>query len=145
MRSERSRQLQESLRVELEATTIREHLDSLGRRRWLVDQLDNYLDRWLGFAALGTISMKSLRRDDLFIMLLIGTEVYTDELNRVANAIAEKGAWKEFRSLLLAVQRSRDISSLGSLRTVLTSVRNVLYAKAGNQCDEIRPINLARG
>jgi hypothetical protein len=131
MGSKRSRQLQESLRVELEAVTIHEHLDSLGRRRWLVDQLDNYLDRWLGFAALGTISMKSLLRDDLFVMLLIGTEVYTDELNRAEDALAEKGAWKEFRSLLTAVQRSCNVSSPGPLRIALTSIRNALYAKAG--------------
>jgi hypothetical protein len=130
MRARRSQDLRSSLEHELRAVTVRDTLDSESRRRWLLDQLDNYLDRWLGFAAVG-IPLKSLLRDDLFTMLIVGVDAYARELEAAAIASSELAAWEKFQTLLRQLQETRDGSNLPALRIALTSVRNALSTKPG--------------
>lgn len=58
-------------------------------------QGDNYLDRWLAFAALG-VPMESLLRDDLFLMLRQGSALYTEEIIHLPPTAPERAAWQTF-------------------------------------------------
>lgn len=130
MQTSKAEDLRSSLERELRAATERETLDSDSRRRWLMDQLDNYLNRWLGFAAVG-VPLKSLLRDDLFTMLIAGVNVYERELQLATHVCSERAAWAQFQTLLRQLQETRSKSTLPALRIALTSVRNALPAKAG--------------
>lgn len=73
----RRRELQASLECELDRNTVDHDLDSAGRVVWLFDQLQNYLERWLGLRG---GQGQNLADDDLFGMLEIGAEVTSREL-----------------------------------------------------------------
>lgn len=118
----RSFVLRRSLRRQLVAVTREQHLNARGRRLWLLDQLDNYLDRWLAFAALG-VPMKSLLRDDLFLMLRHGSALFTEEIEQLPPTAPERGAWQTFAQLLSSIIKSSATSALPKLRETLSSVR----------------------
>jgi hypothetical protein len=121
----RSFVLRRSLRRNLAAVTREQHLDARGRRLWLLDQLDNYLDRWLAFAAFG-VPMESLLRDDLFLMLRHGTALFTEEIAQLPPTAPERIAWQTFAQLLANVIESPATSSLPKLRKALSAVRTSL-------------------
>jgi hypothetical protein len=118
----RAQELLVSLQRELSAATAKGHLDPLGRRRWLLDQLDNYLDRWIAFAAVG-VSMKSLLRDDLFTMLRVGVQVYSSEIEIARGKNLETDEWQKFVALMSQVCESHSKAMLAELRSALTNVR----------------------
>lgn len=118
----RSFQLRRSLRRQLATVTREQHLDVHGRRLWLLDQLDNYLDRWLAFAALG-VPMESLLRDDLFLMLRHGSALLSQEIEQLPPTFPERSAWQTFAQLLENVIESPATSSLPALRKTLSTVR----------------------
>ena len=128
MNSGRSQALLASLERELSTITSRAELNSLGRRRWLLNQLDNYLDRWMGFAAIG-IEFKSLLRDDLFLMLLAGVHVYTQEMEGSQQTGAEREAWQKFLNRLQELRETRNPALLAVLRDTLTDVREANFLK----------------
>ncbi len=119
----RSFVLRRSLRRQLAAVTHEQHLDAHGRRLWLLDQLDNYLDRWLAFAALG-VPMESLLRDDLFLMLRHGSTLFTEEIDQLPPTDPAPIAWQSFVLLLVGLKRSFTAESLSRLRSDLTAVRD---------------------
>ena len=114
--------LRRSLRRNLTAVTREQHLDAHERRLWLLDQLDNYLDRWLAFAALG-VPMDSLLRDDLFLMLRHGSALFTEEIQQLPPTAPERIAWQTFAQLLASIQDSRGRTLLPELRNALSTVR----------------------
>ena len=118
----RSFVLRRSLRRNLAAVTREQQLDARGRRLWLLDQLDNYLDRWLAFAALG-VPMESLLRDDLFLMLRHGSALFTEEIAQLPPTAPERIAWQTFAQLLANVIESPGTSSLPELRKALSAIR----------------------
>lgn len=118
----RSFVLRRSLRRQLAAVTREQHLDARGRRLWLLDQLDNYLDRWLAFAALG-VPMESLLRDDLSLMLRHGSALFTAEIDQLPPTAPERIAWQTFAQLLANVTESPATRSLPELRNALSTVR----------------------
>ncbi|MBK8475736.1 MAG: ADP-ribosylglycohydrolase family protein [Opitutaceae bacterium] len=118
----RSFVLRRSLRRQLAAVTREQHLDAHGRRLWLLDQLDNYLDRWLAFAALG-VPMESLLRDDLFLMLRHGSALFTEEIDQLPPTAPERIAWQTFAQLLANFSGAPSTSSMHELRKSLSAVR----------------------
>ena len=124
----RSKELQESLRRELESADVRA-LSPSDRRVWLLDQLDNYLDRWLAFAALG-VPIESLLRDDLFSMLVVGVDRFSEEL-KLDHSAPEAHAWSHFVAQIELLKSSRSVDVLNSLRADLTQVRNERSRKPG--------------
>lgn len=118
----RSFVLRRSLRRQLAAVTREQHLDARGRRLWLLDQLDNYLDRWLAVAALG-VPMESLLRDDLFLMLRHGSALFTEEIEQLSPAAPERIAWQVFARLLDGIPKSPTASYMPELRKALSAVR----------------------
>jgi len=126
--SPRAKELSESLRREIDSL-VSQGWSFERRRSWLLDQLDNYLDRWLGFAALG-VPMKSLLRDDLFIMLVVGAEMYSSEVMTETFA-EEPSTWTSFISLIAEVRERGDTVAFSKLRDALTQVRNDTLPKPG--------------
>ena len=118
----RSVVLRRSLRRNLAAVTREQHLDARGRRLWLLDQLDNYLDRWLAFAALG-VPLESLLRDDLFLMLCHGSALFTEEIKQLPTSAQERFAWQTFAQRLAAIPKSRSENALPELRQALSEFR----------------------
>jgi hypothetical protein len=114
--------LRRSLRRQLAAVTREQQLDACGRRLWLLDQLDNYLDRWLAFAAL-SVPIESLLRDDLFLMLRHGSTLFTEEIDQLPVTDPERTAWQTFAQLLAEVPHARNAEALPKLRSALTAAR----------------------
>ena len=124
----RAKELSDSLRREIDSLVAQGW--SLERRRsWLLDQLDNYLDRWLGFAAIG-VPLKSLLRDDLFIMLVVGVETYSSEV-MAESPVEGYNAWTSFLRLIAQVRKRNDTVAFSKLRDALTQVRNDTLPKLG--------------
>jgi hypothetical protein len=127
--SPRAASLRASLLQELEATTQRENFRHIDRLRWLRDQLENYLDRWLAFAAVEIIPMKSLLADDLFTMVLVASETYDQQL-AASPVPLPKQAWANFNSMLAGVRNAKDRSRLVGLRDALVAVGAELQEKS---------------
>lgn len=128
----RSYVLRRSLRRQLAAVTREQHLDARGRRLWLLDQLDNYLDRWLAFAALG-VPMESLLRDDLFLTLRHGSALFTEEIQQLPPTAPERAAWQTFTQLLANFIESPATNSLHELRRALSAVRATWPAPSSHE------------
>lgn len=92
------------------------------RLRWLADQLENYLERWLAFRSLGAASPPA--DDELFAMLELGCEAVTNELRRATPATAT--AWSTLAGLVARVREHGDEDLIGQLRPALAQVRSSL-------------------
>jgi hypothetical protein len=86
-------------RRELEAL-LRGHLAEQpddSRLVWLTDQLENYLERWIGFG-------EAMLDGDLFAMVEIGAALTDEEIRRAARLPAVQGAWDEFSEILSGIR-----------------------------------------
>jgi hypothetical protein len=113
--------LRASLLRELEIACPFVSTPSRARLRWLRNELENYLDRWLAFAAVESIPLKSLLADDLFAMVLVATDVCEQEFAR-ASARPEKEAWDAFTGQLARIGKTKDRAILPNLRPALDRV-----------------------
>ncbi|HEX8212747.1 MAG TPA: hypothetical protein VF584_21405 [Longimicrobium sp.] len=87
-------------RRELEAL-LRGHLaeqpdDGLSRLLWLADQLENYVERWIGFG--------EELEGGLFGMVEIGAALTGEEIRRAPHRSAAQGAWDEFGAVLSSIR-----------------------------------------
>lgn len=110
--------LRASLLRELETACPLASTPPLTRLRWLRNELENYLDRWLAFAAVDSIPLKSLLSDDLFAMVLVATETCEQEVTRTPH-VDVKSAWIDFTALVARVRADKDRTLLASLRPAL--------------------------
>jgi hypothetical protein len=113
--------LRASLLRELEAACPAASAPPPARLRWLHRELENYLDRWLAFAALDSIPLKSLLNDDLFAMVLVATETCDREFARGPD-LAGKEAWAVFTALLSRLRATKDRTHISGLRPGLDRV-----------------------
>lgn len=116
----RAAALRASLLKELETTLPLPAAPPLARLRWIRNEIENYLDRWIAFAAFDDIPLKSLLADDLFAMVLIAIDVYEQELRR--SSYAHRAQWDRFVSQISQLQRSRDRREISQLRLALDAV-----------------------
>ncbi len=106
---------------ELEAL-LRGHLaeqrdDGLSRLLWLAEQLENYVERWIGFGE----AMKG----DLFAMVEIGARVTDEEIRRAPRPSDLQGAWGGFVEVLSGI-RTGTHSRPAALRESLSRFRAAL-------------------
>lgn len=111
--------LRTSLMRQLDEVSRLEGFDGTGRRRWLRGELENYLDRWLAFAAVEAISLQSLLNDDLFAMVLVAADAYEREVEAGGSEIEE---WRRFSAALSRIRVAKDRATLGGLREALDAV-----------------------
>ncbi|HEU4559413.1 MAG TPA: hypothetical protein VFS20_16260 [Longimicrobium sp.] len=62
-----------------------ERLGSEDRTLWILDHLDKYLERWLGFAAM-SVEPRALIQSDLFTITEIAVEALEQEYARVSGS-----------------------------------------------------------
>ena len=126
MASKRATELRASLVRELEAVSQREGYSQLARLIWLRNELENYLDRWLGFVALDETAISSLFQSDLFTMILVASDVYEQELGKGESKRSE-AEWRQFRANFARAQSARSLDALVGLRESLVAVGKALH------------------
>lgn len=91
---------------------------------WLREQLENYVERWLGFAVDPSLSMKGLLRDDFFLMLSVATDLYGAERENAGSRAGDR-EWKQFVETLRRIEKTRDRSLTAELLPVFRRYRAV--------------------
>jgi hypothetical protein len=120
---DRVRALRASLRNMLEDETVRRGLDQRGRLEWLSEQLEHYVERWLGFAAVPAVPESALMKGDLFAMVEAGAGAVAEELSAVVGATDTMTGWRRFLAELAAVSKRGDLSEPQRLRSALAEAR----------------------
>lgn len=121
---------------ELDRQTQERDLDKMARTAWLVDQVDNYVERWIGMAA-GSEPTSAPIEDDLLCMIEIGAEAVSAELHGLDSPTIADG-WRSFLSALAAIgTRSARSASvrLPELTMYLAAVRSALNPTATGSGD----------
>ena len=129
MNAARQHELKASLQRELNRQAQERNLSSTGRIVWLVDQVENYVERWLGMRV--AIPSTTLPLDDeLFGMIEIGAKAVSAELQSL-EAPAVGHSWRAFLAALAAV-RVDNAPAPERLKKELVAVRSALTASATN-------------
>jgi hypothetical protein len=124
MDTDRKRLLRGSLASQLEMVFPAAGLDRLGRAKWLGEQLENYVERWLGF---WTVSSRRTppAADDLFGMIEVGAELMGEELAGAA-ATDVVASWSNFLAVLDGVRHEGDTQRPENLTQTLAALRAAL-------------------
>jgi hypothetical protein len=102
MNDARRKELRDFLRSELGRQSEELGLDANGRIGWLLEQLENYVERWLGTEAFRS-SKESRADDDLWTMIEVAIETTSAELGAVAFQPMVQ-AWREFVEAAMSVR-----------------------------------------
>src|SRR5205823_4859465 len=64
---------------------------------WLVRHLEEYLERWLGFARMENLTVAGTLRNDLFCVVLAATKIIGDKVAQLDPTVAfPREEWKHF-------------------------------------------------
>src|SRR2546422_1048990 len=75
--------------------------DSLYKILWLVRHLEQYLERWLGFAQMENMTIAATLRNDLFYVILAAINVIEDRISQLGTTTPfPSDEWKHFRNAL---------------------------------------------
>lgn len=121
--AKRTAELRASVRSQLDAAVPHATADSGTRLRWLYAELENQLDRWLAFAAIESIPLESLRRDDLFATITVLVEAFEHE-----PGATECEPWRHFQAAWNQVGVTKSRASLPALKAGLAVVGRWLRA-----------------
>jgi hypothetical protein len=124
MKRHRRDELERALRRELEKAKPKQSFGPTERATWVVEQLENYVERWQAFCAIPSLPMPALLDDDLFVMIECGTQVLSDELEHSTLGPDLTAAWSEFRAALSTVCSSPDRTHAESVRSAFAAVRS---------------------
>lgn len=116
MNGDRRRELEASLRGRL-AEQPDEH-----RLAWVVDQLENYVERWIGFAEVMREPLHDQLQGDLFGLIEIGEDVTDGEVARAPRSAELGEAWHRFRAVVARLRGAPDDGSAAELREPLSGV-----------------------
>ena len=105
MNSSRRIELHGWLRHELSRQSRERNLSSTGRVVWLLDQVENYVERWLGNPQTAGASS-----NDLFQMIEIGAEAVSAELAGL-DRIGVAESWHHFLALLAAFRAGATVEA----------------------------------
>jgi hypothetical protein len=121
MNAARQLELQASLRRELIRQAQEHNLTSTGRVVWLLDQVENYVARWLGLRAVSPQTADA-PSDDLFHMIEIGAKAVSAELIGLEPP-ASAETWPEFLAVLAAARAGSDTIEPDQLAKELVIIR----------------------
>jgi hypothetical protein len=102
-------ELEASLQHELDRQALEHHLDGAGRVVWLLEQLENYLQRWAGLGRSPS--------DDLCLMVEIGAEAVAAELHRLDPLVTGEN-WRDFLAVVRAGNGPSEVEQLAKLLAV---------------------------
>jgi hypothetical protein len=123
MDAARSRELEESLWRELRRQTEDRCLTPKARLAWLVEQLENYVERWVGTSAAS--SQTTSHDDDLLLMVQAASSVVTTELQSLQLS-ASSEAWQAFLTILANARLSSDLAVRQQLAERVVAMRSTL-------------------
>jgi hypothetical protein len=123
MNADRKRFLRRSLDSQLESATAEEGTDRMARAKWLGDQLENYVERWLGFQAAPPHPSPPAEDDELFGMIEVGAELLGEELVRARAITDNQASWREFLKALNGVRTEGGSEQLRLLREAFVGLR----------------------
>ncbi len=125
MDAQRKVQMAESLRSRFKAET--RDVTPKERWRWLLDHVDEYLDRWIAFCNADSVTMSSHIHSDLHVVLLMGVDLLEEELASLASSHPLKKTWQSFSELVRGIhsETSKDITK--ELNTRLAVVQRELH------------------
>jgi hypothetical protein len=80
---------------------------------WLVRHLEQYLERWLGFAQTESIGVAATLRGELFYVVLAATNVIGDKMAQLDPTTPfPREEWKQFQNALQWIQKTPERSEL---------------------------------
>jgi hypothetical protein len=126
MDQQRRIELWASLAGQLEMEQPGEPPGSSQRLRWIGDQLENYVERWLAFCTIPSLPMSSLLDDDLFGIIDIGTDLMDRELTHSAENPERDRVWQEFHSVVAMIRTVGERTQAEQLRESLAQYRATL-------------------
>jgi hypothetical protein len=115
----RHRELWSSLEGRLEQYLPRATSPVSARIRWLSEQLENYVERWLGFAALPQATMPGLLKGDLFAAVEIGAAVLDEEIRLLPGHAETQVRWTDFQRALASLRHPDARPTPDELRATL--------------------------
>jgi hypothetical protein len=87
------------------------------RLHWLAGELENYLERWIGFGVAVSTAPSAMLGDDLTEMIDVAVEVIDAEAR--GGPVEAQAAWQEVRATLAKVRACADWSEVPALRVAL--------------------------
>ena len=93
---------------------------------WLLDHLDEYLERWVAFCAADSVCMNALVKSDLHTVLRIGVGIFGSELTVLVGFDVLKERWNDFVGLVEGIDGESDKSIAAELSRRLALVRKEL-------------------
>ena len=128
MNPTRLKALRVSLERELLAQTASKGSTRAIQLKWVTEQLENYLERWLGFCAVPSIPMSSLVEDDLVGMIGIGLDVLTQRLGETTEFSTTKNSLCRLQNALRNVRQNGNRQMALQLRDALAVLKQSLEA-----------------
>lgn len=126
MEQDRRMEMRDSIERALELETQQRSLDAHARVVWLAAQLEEYIDRWLGFCALPSLTMPALLQSDLFAAVEIGSAVVSENITRSHMRADAQSTWGIFLAALDEVRGARDKQQAKRLKEALIPFRAAL-------------------
>jgi hypothetical protein len=93
---------------------------------WLSEQLENYIERWLGFLPFTPRRLQSQPDDLLFIVIELATEMLTVEIQQLPVSTPAAQHWQRFLRVLQNIRAGSNPREAADLRSALHDVRAAL-------------------
>lgn len=117
--------LRSSFQTELESEALRNGWDASERVRWILDHLDEYIERLLGFTAL-RINLRSLIESDLFTVVDVATEALEQEFSQSAGPHAPHHV-RSVRDAVEALRKQSLPEQATALKTAVAELRGTVF------------------
>jgi hypothetical protein len=109
-------------RAELDAETRRNAWELKERVLWIMEHLDEYIDQWLGFAAL-RISSEALIESDLFTVVEIAAEALEQEFAGTGTPL-ETYHLESMREAVEALRKTGDRNYAITVKEVMGELKS---------------------
>lgn len=87
--------------------------DCVSKITWLVCHLEEYLERWLAFAQMETLTVKGTLNNDLFLVTVVATGLINTKADCLGTEVSfPREEWKHFCNTLEWIQKSPNRSEL---------------------------------
>lgn len=85
--------------------------DRIQRVRWLLDHLQEYLQRWIGWCTFSRDTMSDVLEHDIHMMLILAADIIDEEVALVRYPVLHE-KWREFSETLRRIDGKRDKESV---------------------------------
>lgn len=94
---------------------------------WLIRHLEQYLERWLGFAQIPTIGVSASLGNELFCVVFTAANVLGDRIARI-NPVTSfpRQEWTHFKNALEWIQKAPEDSELARISDTFHSFCKLL-------------------